>query len=244
MASSSSSSDQQSFVTEKPQEEAYEEKHVHEVYQQIASHFSSTRYKAWPVVKRFLTELTPGAIGLDVGCGNGKCLPVNQNVFIVASDRSENLARIAANHQPHSVIVADILNLPHPDSFFDFAISIAVIHHLSTPDRRIQAIREILRALKPATVEAPGGKVLLYVWALEQKTSRRGWDKGDQQDVMVPWVMASNPPKNAPSDQPKVFHRYYHLYEANELERDITKAGGRVLESGYEKDNWWAIATR
>ncbi|BAE61099.1 S-adenosyl-L-methionine-dependent methyltransferase [Aspergillus flavus] len=244
MASSSSSSDQQSFVTEKPQEEAYEEKHVHEVYQQIASHFSSTRYKAWPVVKRFLTELTPGAIGLDVGCGNGKCLPVNQNVFIVASDRSENLARIAANHQPHSVIVADILNLPHPDSFFDFAISIAVIHHLSTPDRRIQAIREILRALKPATVEAPGGKVLLYVWALEQKTSRRGWDKGDQQDVMVPWVMTSNPPKNAPSDQPKVFHRYYHLYEANELERDITKAGGRVLESGYEKDNWWAIATR
>lgn len=25
--------------------EAYEEKHVHEVYQQIAEHFSSTRYK-------------------------------------------------------------------------------------------------------------------------------------------------------------------------------------------------------
>lgn len=25
---------------------AYEEKHVHEVYQQIAQHFSSTRYKA------------------------------------------------------------------------------------------------------------------------------------------------------------------------------------------------------
>jgi hypothetical protein len=28
--------------------EAYEEKHVHEVYQQIAQHFSSTRYKACP----------------------------------------------------------------------------------------------------------------------------------------------------------------------------------------------------
>lgn len=185
--------------------------------------------------------------------GNDHCLvfihgylnkPFHMSHDWLKDARSENLARIAANHQPHSVIVADILNLPHPDSFFDFAISIAVIHHLSTPDRRIQAIREILRALKPATVEAPGGKVLLYVWALEQKTSRRGWDKGDQQDVMVPWVMTSNPPKNAPSDQPKVFHRYYHLYEANELERDITKAGGRVLESGYEKDNWWAIATR
>lgn len=31
-------------------DEAYEEEHVHQVYQQIAEHFSSTRYKAW---KRF-----------------------------------------------------------------------------------------------------------------------------------------------------------------------------------------------
>ena len=27
--------------------EGYEEQHVHEVYEQIASHFSSTRYKVW-----------------------------------------------------------------------------------------------------------------------------------------------------------------------------------------------------
>lgn len=30
-------------------EEAYEEKNVHEVYQQIAKHFSSTRYKVRPI---------------------------------------------------------------------------------------------------------------------------------------------------------------------------------------------------
>ncbi|PWY78405.1 S-adenosyl-L-methionine-dependent methyltransferase [Aspergillus sclerotioniger CBS 115572] len=225
-------------------EEGYEERNVHEVYQQIASHFSSTRYKPWPIVERFLKDLKPGAIGLDVGCGNGKYLAVNRDVFIVASDRSANLARIAQKHQPHSTIIADILHLPHPDSFFDFAISIAVIHHLSTPDRRVQAIREILRTLKPATEGLPGGKTLIYAWALEQKNSRRGWDKGDPQDIMVPWVMKGTPSADAPPDQPKVFHRYYHLYEASELEQDINKAGGRVLESGYEKDNWWAIATR
>ncbi|EAU29658.1 conserved hypothetical protein [Aspergillus terreus NIH2624] len=226
------------------QEDAYEEKNVHEVYQQIATHFSSTRYKPWPVVERFLLNLPPGAVGLDVGCGNGKYLTVNQNVFIVASDRSENLARIAAKHHPHSTILADILHLPHPDSFFDFAISIAVIHHLSTPDRRVQAIREILRTLKPSTDEGPGGKALLYVWALEQKNSRRGWDKGDQKDIMVPWVLKSGASKDNDGTEPKVFHRYYHLFEASELERDINAAGGRVLESGYDKDNWWAIATR
>ena len=41
----------------------------------------------------------------------------------------------------------------------------------------------------------------------------------------------------------KTFLRYYHLYRKGELEEDIEKAGGKVLESGYEKDNWWAISS-
>ncbi|KAJ6035123.1 uncharacterized protein N7446_009883 [Penicillium canescens] len=216
-------------------DEAYEQKNVHEVYQQIAQHFSATRYKPWPIVERFLQGLAPGSVGLDVGCGNGKNLMVNRDVFIVASDRSENLARIALQHQPHSTVVADILDLPHRDASFDFAISIAVVHHLSTPARRIQAVAEILRTVKVGSKTHEGGKILIYAWALEQKNSRRGWDKGDEQDRMVPWVRKG--------DQPQTFHRYYHLYEEGELERDIDNAGGRVLEAGYEKDNWWAIAT-
>lgn len=39
------------------------------------------------MVERFLRGLTPGSVGLDVGCGNGKYLPVNRDVFIIASDR-------------------------------------------------------------------------------------------------------------------------------------------------------------
>jgi hypothetical protein len=38
-------------------------------------------------VERFLKGREPGAIGLDVGCGNGKYLAINPDVFIVASDR-------------------------------------------------------------------------------------------------------------------------------------------------------------
>ncbi|KAJ5833139.1 hypothetical protein N7474_001450 [Penicillium riverlandense] len=226
-----------------PDADAYEQQNVHEVYQQIADHFSSTRYKPWPIVEQFLRNLTPGAVGLDVGCGNGKYLSVNRDVFIVASDRSENLARIAVKHQPHSTIVADIHHLPHQNAFFDFAISIAVVHHLSTPVRRVQAIAEILRTLKSGSETQAGGKLLIYAWALEQKTSRRGWDKGDPQDIMVPWVRKGGSTKEGTSEEPQTFHRYYHLYEEGELERDIDQAGGRVLESGYEKDNWWVIAT-
>ncbi|KAL0258741.1 tRNA methyltransferase, has a role in tRNA modification [Diplodia seriata] len=227
---------------------SYEDEHVHQVYEQIASHFSSTRYKPWPIVERFLKGLPDGAVGLDIGCGNGKYLAVNPNVYIVASDRSTNLAKIATRHQPHSAIVADNLSLPHPPAAFDFAISIAVIHHLSTPERRVEATRAVLEQLKA------DGRALVYVWALEQKDSRRGWDEGHEQDVMVPWVMNKNQPKKAkknnlaseqtdaaPVEEPKTFHRYYHLYRKGELEHDIELAGGDVVEAGYEKDNWWAI---
>jgi tRNA (uracil-5-)-methyltransferase TRM9 len=148
----------------------------------------------------------------------------------------------------------------------------------------VEAIAAILQTLKPASStsntsttitsnDSNGGQALIYVWALEQKTSRRGWDKGHEQDVMVPWVLRNKPAAAAamdrqdkkdsdadanadtkqddkqqqqppPPPQDQVFHRYYHLYEENELERDIRAAGGVVIESGYEKDNWWAIASR
>ncbi|KAF2016441.1 S-adenosyl-L-methionine-dependent methyltransferase [Aaosphaeria arxii CBS 175.79] len=250
------------------QGQSYEAQHVHSVYEEIASHFSSTRYKPWPIVERFLEERPDGAIGADVGCGNGKYLSINDKVFIVGSDRSTNLVSIAKQHHQHlntsSLVVADNLSLPHPLHAFDFAISIAVIHHLSTPARRVEAVAAVLELLKGA-----GGRALIYVWALEQKDSRRGWDEGHEQDVMVPWVMKGKKEKKTGSAkkgrrkgdgeegygeaakeeeqavaavQDKTFLRYYHLYRKGELEHDVEEAGGVVVESGYEKDNWWAIA--
>lgn len=56
---------------------------------------------------------------------------------------------------------------------------------------------------------------------------------------MVPWVL-----KGQKGKEEKTFNRYYHLYQSGELERDVIAAGGTVVESGYEKDNWWAIAVR
>lgn len=202
-------------------------------------------------------------------------------------NRSTNLVTIAKQHQPHDVLVADTLSLPHPVATFDFAISIAVIHHLSTPARRIEAVKAILEILtRPNTAEyasprdgKEGGQALIYVWALEQKDSRRGWDDGHEQDVMVPWVLKEKKEKKAKQKRKgkhdnvcergapeqkivqeskasvkmaqeeeaagqgdRTFLRYYHLYKKGELESDIEQAGGEVVESGYEKDNWWAVA--
>lgn len=49
-----------------------EDEHVRQVYEGIAHHFSSTRYKAWPVVEEFVRRLSAGSVGVDVGSGNGK----------------------------------------------------------------------------------------------------------------------------------------------------------------------------
>lgn len=166
--------------------------------------------------------------------------------------RSSNLVEIAYGRKlVHDAFVADALDLPHPEGRFDFAISIAVIHHFSSPERRIEAVRSILGTLKE------GGKALIYVWALEQKNSRRGYDEGQPQDVFVPWVLQKQYQKpakkegvenaaeerNEGEEQPKekTYQRYYHLYRQGELEGDIAAAGGVVIESGYQKDNWWAI---
>lgn len=155
-------------------------------------------------------------------------------------------------------MVADVFDLPHPLGKFDFAISIAVLHHLSTPERRIEGVQHILDTLRP------GGRALVYVWALEQKDSRRGWDEGHEQDVMVPWVLRHPQPKTkkpkknqkggeaeqAPTEPTvgpipdKTFHRYYHLYRKGELDSNVESAGGIVIDSGYDRDNWWAIAER
>ncbi|KAG0642539.1 S-adenosyl-L-methionine-dependent methyltransferase [Tuber brumale] len=228
--------------------EEYEASHVHQVYENIASHFSATRFKPWPIVENFLRDLPIGAVGLDVGCGNGKYLMVNPDVFIVGSDRSPSLIGIAHGREIQDSIVADALDLPHPDSRFDFAISIAVIHHFSSPERRCHALKSILATLKAPNNSNGGGRALIYVWALEQRNSRRGWDEGDRQDVFVPWVMSkqfssAKAEGSRQNPQKLTYLRYYHLYRKGELETDITRAGGRLLESGYEKDNWWAICS-
>lgn len=222
--------------------QAQEEQYVHEVYNEIASHFSKTRYKPWPIVEKFLMAQPDYSVGIDVGCGNGKYMGVNKKLEIIGSDRSDGLVRCAQEIDgSYSLLVADGMHLPHENRRFDFAISIAVIHHFATEERRIEAIRRILSKLKV------GGQFLVYCWALEQEKSRRGYKEGDDQDILIPWVLQKKKSKKGGNDEEKTEveqqtkYRYYHLYRKGELVDNAQRAGGKVVDSGYEKDNWWAI---
>lgn len=139
-----------------------EKKYVHRVYDAIAPHFSATRFAKWPRVAHFLKSLEPGSVVVDVGCGNGKYLGLNPDCLFVGCDISAPLVSICSR-RGHEVLVADGLHLPYRTGFCDAAISIAVLHHLSTEQRRKRAISELVR------VVAPGGKVLITVWAREQE---------------------------------------------------------------------------
>lgn len=139
-----------------------EKKYVHRVYDAIAPHFSSTRFAKWPKVATFLNSLPLGSLVLDAGCGNGKYLGLNPNCFFIGCDISAPLIGICAD-RGNEVLVADAVILPYRTGYGDAAISIAVLHHLSTESRRKKAIDELIRVVKK------GGLVLITVWAVEQE---------------------------------------------------------------------------
>jgi tRNA (uracil-5-)-methyltransferase TRM9 len=89
----------------------FEAKSVHQVYEEIAEHFSSTRYKPWPVVEEFIFSQEKHAVGGDIGSGNGKYLRIAKERYMIGLDRSKNLVEISVRNGNEG-IVADGLSLP------------------------------------------------------------------------------------------------------------------------------------
>ena len=130
----------------------FELSHVHTVYNQIADHFSNTRHSAWPGVAKFIESMEQYSQMIDVGCGNGKYLNLRKDLFCViimktfqlflfyfdlsqmfkfGCDYSDELIRICYE-RGFNCFVCDCLRIPCRTDQFDYAICIAVLHHLST----------------------------------------------------------------------------------------------------------------
>lgn len=169
---------------------------VKNTYEQIASHFSETRHHVWPPVKKYIDSFESNSLVADIGCGNGKNM-YRQDCEFIGLDFCSNFTEICYEKGLSSV-VADSLNLPLKDNLFDYTMSVAVIHHLDSESKRLQAIQELIRITKP------GGKVFISVWALKQpENSKR---KFIQADNMVEW-----------NKYGKKFYRFYHIFEDQEL---------------------------
>ena len=143
----------------------------------------------------------------------------------IGCDFSENLVSICIQKNLN-VISGDILNIPFKDNTFDYTICIAVIHHLSTEEKRKKAISELIRVTKP------NGKILILVWALEQEPDSRR--KFTQQNNMVEWK---------DKKQNLLGIRYYYVFKKNEIE-SLLPNNITLNLSFYEKGNWGIILSK
>jgi ubiquinone/menaquinone biosynthesis C-methylase UbiE len=188
-----------------------------EVWNALAEQWHNFRQKPFPDVEKKLDKFAkgwaPGKI-LDIGCGNCRNLaPFAENKFeCYGIDFSLAMLDWAKEYLQKRKLKATLrranaTELPFPDEFFDYALSIAVLHHLETGDERQQAVLEIKRVLKP------GGKAIVAVW---NKLQSRFFFK--QKDLLIPWKLKGNK-----------YDRFYHLFTALELRRLLSNAGFRVL---------------
>ncbi|GAB9471669.1 Alkylated dna repair protein alkb 8 [Globisporangium polare] len=237
-----------------------EQQYVHEFYETVASHFSSTRYNPWPRVAEFVRTLEPGSVVVDIGCGNGKYMKcLSPESVVVGGDRSSNLVAICRD-SGLNVMVCDAMTVPIRSSSCDAALSIAVLHHLSTLHHRLAAVKELIRVLRV------DGRGVIYAWAHEQKTnSKRQFDES-KQDFMVPWNLdkrfaqpskakdngensteveaQEEVVKKEKKSEPIVVQRYCHMFKEGELEQLVAMAGNARVEEHYYDESNWAVVLR
>ncbi|OWK27269.1 MAG: hypothetical protein US76_01030 [Parcubacteria group bacterium GW2011_GWA2_38_13b] len=227
-------------------------------YNLIADDFSRTRRNLWPELSFLKEYVENGDKILDLGCGNGRLIELfkDMDVEYVGVDSSEKLIEEAKNKfsifnfqfllndqiSKFSIkpkfIVADGINLPFPDNYFDKIFSIAVLHHIPSRELRLKFLSEARRVLKK------DGIAVFTVWNLWQKKGIKfqikyfflkilGLSRLDFKDILMPYAA-----KNA-----KVL-RYYHAFTKKELNNLFLKAKftankAGLLSRGDEKGNYY-----
>jgi len=206
-------------------------------YNEIAQEFSVTRELIWKEIEFLFNDyIIPGDKILDLGCGNGRSLQFlkDKDIDYIGVDFSEKLIKIAQQNYPKVKFqVADALNLPFPNNYFDKIYSIAVLHHIPSEKFRIQFFEEARRILKP------DGLLILTVWQPESKkklnlffkhTVLKLTGKLEKGDVIRPWGN-------------KDAERYFHHFSQKELINltkqtmfKITKQGIITNQRGNRKN--------
>lgn len=186
-----------------------------EVWDEIAAGWTNWRQRPEAIAEKLANEWPAGKI-LDIGCGNCRnlipfakvgfdCYGIDFSPPMIAIAR-ENCKRKGINVK---LDVAKADALPFKNATFDYIINIAVIHHLETKEKRIQAMQEIKRVLKPR------GKALIAVWnKLQWKFIFK------PRDTYISWKRKE-----------MEYMRYYHFFTYWELERLIKGTGLRILWS-------------
>lgn len=198
-----------------------EKKHVYDVYQDIATHFEATRKGyTWKSITNFINSLDKNSILADVGTGSGRNI-IRDDLYYHVSDLCPNFCKMIENKKLSNCNVecCNILKLPYQNNSMDNVICIAVIHHLTTKEKRLKACQELIRILKP------NGKLFIQVWAQNESDDL-------SKDELVKWTKHNG----------EKLYRFYHKFSENELYNifsDIEEI--KILEYFNERNNWVLI---
>ena len=187
-----------------------------EVFDEIAPSWYNFRHRS--IFTRELEELArrwrSGRM-LNMGCGHGPdFVPFKENFELYGIDISARMLEFAKKYAEKyglnlNLAQADARQPPYEDEYFDFAITVATLHHIKSEDERFKALRELKRVLKP------GGEAFITVW---NKWQPGFWFR--KKDTLIPW-----------KTREKTLYRYYHLFSYGELEKMLKKAGLAVVKS-------------
>lgn len=197
----------------------------------IAEEFNVSRREIWPEMAELKIFIKPNSKALDLGCSNGRLFDFlkDKNIEYFGIDFSEKLIKMAKNKYGNNFQVADILNLPFSDNYFDTIWSVAVFHHIPSRELRLLALKEMKRVLKD------NGRIIMTCWNLYQKDYlnlllkyffRKIFNKSklDFKDVFVPWGNSN-------------IKRYYHAFTKKELEELFKESGLGIIESKFLRRN-------
>ena len=213
-----------------------EQNNVFDVYDNIFDHFSDTRNSVWDSVGLFLNKQPENSSGFEIGCGNGKNMHYAEELghSITGIDTCINFVRLC-NKNRLKVHLANAVDEIYIDNSFDYCISIAVFHHLSTEETRIRALLNMINIIKP------GGLGLISVWAVEQSGhSNKKFKPGDN---IVKW---HKPYDIENKRQYDIYNRYYYIFTQDMFTEYINQFENIISVNAIynEKGNWFCEFTK
>jgi len=184
-----------------------------QVWNIIGKDWKTFRVKTPLEVKEFLKG-KHGRI-LDLGCGSGRNLVKQKGLEWHAVDFSGKMLEYARKSARKKGIKAkffkaSVINLPFEDNFFDCAIFISTLHCVEGEKAREKTLKELYRVMKK------NAEVMISVWDRSRSRQKEFGEIG--KEFYMDW-----------KSQGKAFKRYIYLYDEKELEKEVKKAGFKVL---------------
>ena len=211
-------------------------------YEEIAEGVEEKRQSPWTDLFEFETTLDRHRRILEIGCGSGRNVVhfASTGHWVIALDIARGMLALAVKRvrgrglsSSVHFLQGDAVSLPLKDETADACLYVAVLHHLPTRQERLASLNEVARCLRR------GGKVLISVWAFEQKRFQHELrahqeKKGGFGDITVP----------ISTREGKVLKRFYHLFVKEELE-ELVAASGLGIERHFKShDNYFVVAVR